>query len=126
MFKIHLKEGTCDWKQFGEISPKLGMIVYYVMGRLVDFGIQEATITSLIRPKDKDCGIHACMRAADIRIDFPMDIAKKIEQEVNLLYPYDINRPLYKTIIMHSSDDYNDNGIHLHIQVHKFGIKGNK
>lgn len=116
-FTIQLKNGTAKFEHFGQISPKLGMIFYYFCGRLVDHGIKNAIVTSIIREKKEDSGVHAVGRAIDVADTFARDVGRKIEEEINTMYPYDPNRPNLKTIIYHKVDTYNDAAFHYHIQV---------
>ena len=115
---IKLKEGFGQWNHFGFIRPKLGMIFYDFVYQLEALGIEEVTITSIIRPAMSDSGIHQACRAIDIRADFSYDnIGSVVMDYINNKYPYDLNRPNMKTVIYHETDDYNDAAMHYHVQV---------
>jgi hypothetical protein len=108
------KESTADWSHFGQIFPKLGLIFFDICLWLEKRGYEKVVITSIIRPKIHDSGIHETGRAMDIRLTFPCDIANELVEYINNKYPYEGGR--YKTAVRHTVDTYNDAGDHIHIQ----------
>lgn len=116
---ITLKHGSsARWDMFGRIQPKLGIVFYEFCKELEHTGIKDITVTSIIRPKENDSGLHALGRAIDIRCDFDDDIGDQIMQFLNNRYVYDMNRLHIKTIIKHVGIGYGrDVGKHYHLQV---------
>jgi len=108
---------TARWEHFGKIKPTLGIVIYDLADWLYLKLGRDITITSMIRPKLDDSGIHAEGRAVDIAADFDMQTGEEMMDYINKMYVYDVNRLKYKTIIRHESKAYNDNALHYHIQV---------
>jgi len=117
---IKLKEGTAKWEHFGEISPKLGEVFFSFYSKLKDYGVNDITVTSIIRHKADDSGVHAVGRAIDIRADFDYNsIGKYAMEYINQKYTYDIARGELKTCVYHSTSTYGDEGLHYHLQTRK-------
>jgi len=113
---ITLKKGTARWEMMGQIRPLLGKIVYNIVDWFDRNGVHDIVITSIIRPKTDDSGIHALGRAVDISIEeLPGNLVFECIKVFNALYPYDSK---YNTIVPHIGKGYKgDIGPHLHVQV---------
>lgn len=117
---IKLKEGSsARWEMFGMIAPSLGHIFYDAVMFLQKQGVNDVTITSIIRPKTEDSGVHEVGRAIDIRTDFSSGVVDALIEYLNKRYIYDIYRRELKTAIYHSTSAAGDAGCHIHIQVFK-------
>jgi len=114
---ISLKEGSPTWPMFGAIHPRLGILLYEFVDMLRMNGVDHVTITSLMRRKEGDSGIHELGRAVDIRLDFDHELAFALVKAINEKHPYSNNRPEMRTAIIHATDAYGDNGTHIHLQV---------
>lgn len=102
---------------FTQIHPKLGMVFYHLYLLLSEKGIQEITVTSIIRPKTEDSGVHAEGRAIDVSVNFDTLVAQDVVNTINNSYIYDLKRPHLKTAILHTTDILQDSGLHIHLQV---------
>jgi hypothetical protein len=115
--KIVLRDGsTACWNMFGYISPRLGIVFYDFCLFLRDHGVTEVIITSIVRPKKDDSGVHFLGRGIDVANSFPQIIGQQAMNYINSKYPYDKNRPEIKTVIFHETNDYNDAALHYHLQ----------
>lgn len=117
--KIRIKQGSsANFEMFGDISPRLGIIFYELARKAKDWGLKELIITSIIRPKTNDSGVHALGRGIDISTqNMNQDLIDALVNFINLRYTYDIARPQIKTAIYHSTDAAGDAGFHIHLQV---------
>jgi hypothetical protein len=113
------KNSSAEWGMFGMISPHLGVIFYDFCKKLRDYGVEEVTITSIIRPVDAikgETGIHALGRAIDVADTFSYnDIGKYVVDYINNKHVYDIARPKMDCVLYHDSGS----GNHYHLQVKK-------
>ena len=115
---IKIREGSsARWEMFGQIDPGLGQLFYKFVEALKMNGAEEVIITSIIRPKENDSGVHEAGRGIDMASIYPKDVTEKICNYINQMYPYDISRPNMKSIIHHKTNVYNDNNWHFHLQV---------
>ena len=114
---ITLKEGTAKWEHFGQIHPQLGKVFYDFCKKLKSLGVNDIVITSIIRPKTKDSGVHECGRAIDIRADFQFGAGEKAMDYINSVYKYDKDRNWLRTAIFHKTKAAGDYGDHFHLQV---------
>ena len=114
---IRIKKNTsAKWEHFGEIVPKLGKVFFDVVNYLSHAGFKDIVITSIIRPKKDDSGVHEAKRAIDISCTFPDEVGDDMMYWINLHYPYDRKRPQMKTIIRHVTDSYGAPVKHYHMQ----------
>ncbi len=111
-------------EEFWQLDPKLRMILTVLDFMCIKRFKKEIILTSLIRPKTTDSGVHEAKRGADLRtIDYftPQEI-ETILEFINLDYPYDPVRPNMKTAIYHEvketlkDKDTELSGLHIHIQ----------
>ena len=119
MQKRKLKKGSPRWEMFGEIEPKLGLIFFDLCCLLERHGIDNIIITSIIRPKINDSGVHALGRAMDISLEtIPDHMLYMINTYMNEKWIYDPNRKHLNTCVIHTGDGYdNDIAPHIHLQV---------
>lgn len=120
---MFLQKGSSpSWDMFGIMSPRCPMILFEIEDWLKQKQL-EICVTSLIRPKTTDSGIHAVGRAADFIICKIVDHAvipyvnyvhDSLLIWVNSKYFYD---PVRKTIMYHKVDDPTKGGYHFHLQV---------
>lgn len=115
---IKIKNGSADWCMFGEISPKLGIIFFEFVQLMKRRGVDNLVITSIIRHKENDTGIHMMGRAIDVSLN---GISKKIAVEVcniiNALFQYGNNK---STAIIHTGNGYQgDIAEHIHLQANE-------
>ena len=123
MIKIK-KDSSARFEHFGKISPKLGKVFFDVVKYLALAGHKDVVITSIIRPKKDDSGVHEEGRAMDISCTFSDEIGDDMMYWINMHYQYDKNRPQLKTIIRHLTENYDDPGMHYHLQVMKEALDG--
>jgi hypothetical protein len=116
---IKLKDGsTARWEMMGDISPRLGIVFYDMCRKAKDWGVKEIVITSIIRHKESDSGVHELGRAIDIRTsNMANEMVSALVDFINKRYTYDMLRPEIKTAISHCSTNYGDPGNHIHLQV---------
>ena len=114
---IELKPGLAKWEHFGRIKPTLGIIFYDFVQKLKENGITDVCVTSIIRPKVRDTGVHRAGRAIDIRASFSESIGEEVMDYINKKYKYDPERPEIKTCVYHATDNAGDPGWHYHLQV---------
>lgn len=103
--------------QFKNLHWKLRYILFFLDNKSIKEFNKEIFITSLIRPKKKDSGIHALKRAGDIRTK-NYYTKSQIETLVSFLkntYIYDPKRPKYKIVLYHK---VHGSTLHIHVQVH--------
>lgn len=117
---ILVKEGSSfKWEMFGAIHPKLSMIFFDCAHTLWRHGIKDVVITSGIREKTTDSGVHALGRGLDFSgggID--QETRLFLMEYINTKYPYDPTRPNFKTIVWHEGTGYaGDRAYHFHLQV---------
>lgn len=112
---VKIKNGSADWCMFGEISPKLGIIFYEFVLLAKRRGVINLVVTSIIRHKENDTGIHAIGRGIDISLNgIPKNTAIEICDEINALYPYGNNK---QSALMHTGNGYKgDIAEHIHLQ----------
>lgn len=103
-------------EQFWQLNPKLRMILCNLDFMCIKWFKKEIILTSLIRPKTTDSGIHKAKRGADARTIgyFDRQEIETIVEYINLQYPYDPKRPKMKSAIFHDVGL----GEHIHIQVY--------
>lgn len=111
------KNSSANFNMFGDIDPRLGMVYFDFILFLKLNGVNETFITSMIRPKTGDSGIHALKRAIDVASSFSKSLGRRAMEYINNKYIYDPDRPNYKTIIFHVTSAAGDAGEHYHIQV---------
>jgi hypothetical protein len=103
-------------EHFWQVKPKLRLILCHLDYCAKNWLRKEITITSIIRPKTTDSGIHALKRAADVRTKkvFTKREIEKIMAYFNWHYQYDPKRPNIKTFVYHKVEG---SEFHFHIQV---------
>jgi hypothetical protein len=116
---IRIKQySSASWEHFSRISPRLGVVFFELARKAQDWGLKELVITSIIRPKTNDSGVHALGRGIDISTaNMNQDLIDSLVEFINNRYSYDMQRPELKTAIYHSTDAAGDDGKHLHLQV---------
>lgn len=113
--QIEIRKGSsATWEMFSKISPILGLVFYDFVGFLQKHGVDSVTITSIIRPKTNDSGVHSLGRGMDIANTFPFAIGEAAMEYINMTYPYGKG---LDTIMFHETNNAGDNGKHYHIQV---------
>ena len=96
-------ESSAQWHHFGILKPKLCKIFFEIV-EMCDEMDREVIITSLVRPKTIDTGIHSLARAIDFILDVNDDlIVNYLTTIINKKYIYDSDRPTIETLIWHSS-----------------------
>lgn len=119
--KITLKDGSsATWSMFGEIHPRLGVIFYDFVKKLEELGVKHVIISSIIRPKSGDSGIHALGRAIDISAStIPEDLGAQASSYINEKYIYSLINNKYNCVLYHQTNAAGDDGLHYHLQVGK-------
>lgn len=111
-------DSSAKWDMFGLLKTKVSKIFFEICETVECLGKEHIIITSMIRPKKNDSGVHELARAIDFVIPYLNDNEiNSILDAVNTNYVYDIKRPEKKTLIYHSTDSYNASGYHFHLQV---------
>lgn len=107
------------WDMFGDISPKLGLVVFDLACFLGRHGTKEMHITSIIRPMKNDSGVHACGRGIDVSVkNIDKEILPVAREYINQKYQYDSARPRKETMVIHVGSGYEgDKAVHIHLQV---------
>lgn len=116
---ISLKEGTPTWDMFGKIDSKLMLVFAEAYDWLRNEGVSSITVTSIIRPQTTDSGVHAAGRGIDVSIQgIPRSLLLPLQEYINNTFPYDHERPLMQTCVLHVGGGYaKDQAEHLHFQV---------
>lgn len=103
-----------------EVSSKLSMIFWEIVYRANVKGY-KVLITSIIRPKTTDSGIHSLARAIDFifvtdnnNIIPYNDFYDSLIKDINTKYPYDPSRPAHVTLEWHQVPGFG--GWHFHCQ----------
>lgn len=111
-------ESSSLWWHFGELDPKCSMIFFDIVNKCKEMGV-KVIITSMIRKKTTDSGIHAAKRAIDFILDTGVSdramVISTILNYINGKYEY---RPgsAFKTLIYHKvGGDFGN--FHFHLQV---------
>jgi len=116
---VLIKSGSsAKWEMFSDLAPKVCFVFYDLYMLLKLHGVPDIIITSLIRPKENDSGVHALGRAIDVSVtNIPKELHPLIVEYINAKYPYDKSRPEMNTLIIHTGVGYDgDIGSHIHIQ----------
>jgi hypothetical protein len=93
-----------QYYMFKNMSPKLLMIFFDICKVCDEKGL-KIVVTSMIRPKTIDSGIHELGRAIDFILDDNSDEnIQWLVDYVNQKYQYDPGRPLLNTLIWHSAN----------------------
>lgn len=116
---LEIKAGSsATWDMFGEISPTLAVMFFDFVCLAKRHGIKKVIITSMIREKKDDSGVHSVGRGIDVSIStMDNDFLLMAQEYINMKYQYDIARPLLKSFVIHTGSGYNsDVGRHIHLQ----------
>ena len=116
---ISIKNGSsANWDMFGKVSTTLSELFFRLLSLLKKRGYDKFTITSIIRPKKADSGIHEAGRAIDFTVsNITGEDIEWFVNHVNRVFPYDVSRQNIKTLIYHETGNYDDPGLHFHLQV---------
>jgi len=97
--------------QFERLDPRLqALLLWFDRHSALHYG-HDITVTSLIRPRTTDSGVHEAGRGADVRShDFSGVELAQLTAFINKSFPYP--RGL-KTMIVHDTGK----GVHIHLQV---------
>lgn len=116
-----LKPGTATWDMLGRIEARLLLILADTARWLELEGVRVLTITSLIRPKENDSGVHALGRGVDLSVHgIPSSLLLPLQEYLNTKYQYDPMRPNMQTCVLHIGNGYGtDKAEHIHLQVDK-------